>query len=182
MRPFDFLGLKNLTLITNITDLIKKNRNINIVISDLVLDDEKTFLLLQRGDTVGVFQLESNGIKDVLRRLKPTCFEEIIAVNALYRPGPLSSGMVDDFIERIQAFLPKASNQWTEEQRHESLGACFSFSMDNFPKNDAGKKLEIALSKLSVFDSFFFDSIAMPVLENGIPENDAENVQAKTRA
>jgi DNA polymerase-3 subunit alpha len=96
----DFLGLKNLTLITNIIDLIKKNNNIDILISDLDLSDEKTFALLQRGDTAGVFQLESNGIKDVLRRLKPTCFEEIIAVNALYRPGPLSSGMVDDFIER----------------------------------------------------------------------------------
>jgi DNA polymerase-3 subunit alpha len=96
----DFLGLKNLTLITNIVDLIKKNNNINIVISDLDLTDEKTFNLLQKGETAGVFQLESNGLKDVLRRLKPTCFEEIIAVNALYRPGPLSSGMVDDFIER----------------------------------------------------------------------------------
>lgn len=96
----DFLGLKNLTLITNIIDLIKKNNNIEILISDLDLADEKTFALLQRGDTAGVFQLESNGLKDVLRRLKPNCFEEIIAVNALYRPGPLSSGMVDDFIER----------------------------------------------------------------------------------
>ncbi len=96
----DFLGLKNLTLITNIIDLIKKNNKIDIQINDLPLDDEKTFSLLQRGDTAGVFQLESNGIKDVLRRLKPSCFEEIIAVNALYRPGPLGSGMVDDFIER----------------------------------------------------------------------------------
>jgi DNA polymerase-3 subunit alpha len=96
----DFLGLKNLTLISTMINLIKQNYNIDISISDLPLNDEKTFMLLQKGATTGVFQLESNGIKDVLRRLKPSCFEEIIAVNALYRPGPLGSGMVDDFIER----------------------------------------------------------------------------------
>lgn len=96
----DFLGLKNLTLITNIIALIKKNYDKNIDISFIPLDDIETFNLFQKGDTAGVFQLESNGIKDVLRRLQPSYFEEIIAVNALYRPGPLGSGMVDDFIER----------------------------------------------------------------------------------
>lgn len=98
----DFLGLKNLTLITNLVQVIHKNHGILLDISNLPLDDEKTFKLLQSGETSGVFQLESNGIKDVLRRLKPTCFEDIIAVNALYRPGPLGSGMVEDFILRKQ--------------------------------------------------------------------------------
>jgi DNA polymerase-3 subunit alpha len=96
----DFLGLKNLTLITNITLLIKKNHNVDIDITELPLDDKITFDLLSKGDTSGVFQFESSGIKDVLKRLGPTCFEDLIAVNALYRPGPLGSGMVDDFIER----------------------------------------------------------------------------------
>lgn len=96
----DFLGLKNLTLITNIITLVKKNYGIVIDILDIPLDDEKAFSLLRAGNTAGVFQFESNGIKDVLRKLQPTTFEEIIAVNALYRPGPLGSGMVDDFIER----------------------------------------------------------------------------------
>jgi DNA polymerase-3 subunit alpha len=96
----DFLGLKNLTLIKNILTLIKKTHNIAINILKIPMDDEKTFALLQRGETTGVFQLESSGIKDVLRRLSPTHFEEVIAVNALYRPGPLGSGMVDDYIER----------------------------------------------------------------------------------
>lgn len=96
----DFLGLKNLTLIDRVVQLIKKNHDISIDINRLPLDDAKTFELICRGDTSGVFQLESSGLKDVLRKLQPEKFEDIIAVNALYRPGPLGSGMVDDFIER----------------------------------------------------------------------------------
>ncbi len=96
----DLLGLKNLTLIKKALGLIKKNHNININIDLLPLQDPKTFELIQAGKTSGVFQLESSGLKDVLRKLKPTVFEDIIAVNALYRPGPLGSGMVEDFILR----------------------------------------------------------------------------------
>jgi DNA polymerase III subunit alpha len=96
----DLLGLKNLTLIKKAVGLIKKNHNIAINIDLLPLKDTKTFELLQAGKTSGVFQLESSGLKDVLRKLKPTVFEDIIAVNALYRPGPLGSGMVEDFILR----------------------------------------------------------------------------------
>lgn len=96
----DLLGLKNLTLIKNVLDAIEKNHGIKINIDHIPLEDKKAFELLCAGKTSGVFQLESDGIKDVLRRLKPEKFEDIIAVNALYRPGPLGSGMVDDFIER----------------------------------------------------------------------------------
>ncbi len=96
----DFLGLKNLTLIQRVVRLIKEQHNIQLSITKLPLDDKRTFALISAGETSGVFQLESSGLKDVLRRLQPACFEDIIAVNALYRPGPLGSGMVDDFIER----------------------------------------------------------------------------------
>ncbi len=96
----DLLGLKNLTLVDRVVRLIKKNHDHHINIDKLPLDDTKTFKLLQQGQTSGVFQLESEGLKEVLRKLKPEKFEDIIAVNALYRPGPLGSGMVDDFIER----------------------------------------------------------------------------------
>ena len=96
----DFLGLKNLTLIDRILKLIKRVRNVDIDIDKIPTDDPKTFELICEGKTSGVFQLESDGLKDVLRRLQPEKFEDIIAVNALYRPGPLGSGMVDDFIER----------------------------------------------------------------------------------
>lgn len=96
----DLLGLKNLTLIDKTVQLIKKLYSITIFIDTLPMNDQKTFDLLSKGTTSGVFQLESDGLKDVLRKLKPSRFEDIIAVNALYRPGPLGSGMVDDFIER----------------------------------------------------------------------------------
>ncbi|KKT01631.1 MAG: polymerase III, alpha subunit protein [candidate division TM6 bacterium GW2011_GWF2_43_17] len=96
----DFLGLKNLTLIKRVVDLVKKNHNVEIDPAYLPLDDEKTFELFTSGDTTGVFQFEGNGIREMLRRLKPEGIEDIIAANALYRPGPLGSGMVDDFIER----------------------------------------------------------------------------------
>ncbi|MBP9765173.1 DNA polymerase III subunit alpha [Candidatus Babeliales bacterium] len=96
----DLLGLKNLTLIKNALHSIKSNHNIHIDIDHIPLDDPKTFQLIQEGKTSGVFQLESDGLKDVLRKLKPDKFEDIIAVNALYRPGPLGSGMVDDYILR----------------------------------------------------------------------------------
>jgi DNA polymerase III subunit alpha len=98
----DLLGLKNLTLIERALQLIKKNHGISINLDTLPLDDPKTFHLICQGKTSGVFQLESNGLKEVLQKLQPEKFEDIIAVNALYRPGPLGSGMVDDFIERKQ--------------------------------------------------------------------------------
>ncbi|HSC25490.1 MAG TPA: DNA polymerase III subunit alpha [Candidatus Babeliales bacterium] len=96
----DFLGLKNLTLIDRVLQLIKKNHGISLDMNKLSLEDKLTFELICEGKTSGVFQLESSGLKEVLRKLKPDKFEDIIAVNALYRPGPLGSGMVDDFIER----------------------------------------------------------------------------------
>lgn len=96
----DLLGLKNLTLIDRALQLIKKNHGVSINLDKLSLDDAKTFALLCKGKTSGVFQLESEGLKEVLRKLHPEKFEDIIAVNALYRPGPLGSGMVEDFIER----------------------------------------------------------------------------------
>ncbi|MBP7854665.1 DNA polymerase III subunit alpha, partial [Candidatus Babeliales bacterium] len=96
----DLLGLKNLTLIKNVIALVKQHHNIDIDIDFIPLDDVKTFALIQAGKTSGVFQLESDGLKEVLKKLKPDKFEDIIAVNALYRPGPLGSGMVDDYILR----------------------------------------------------------------------------------
>jgi DNA polymerase-3 subunit alpha len=87
---FDFLGLKTLDVIQNAVDLIHEI-GVNIDMSHLPLDDEKTYSLLSRGDTTGVFQLESSGMRDMLRRLKPNRFEDIIALVALYRPGPMDN-------------------------------------------------------------------------------------------
>lgn len=96
----DFLGLKNLTVIDRALKAIKKNHGVDINLDTLPLDDSKSFELLCKGDANGIFQFESDGIKEVLRKLQPDKFEDLIAVNALYRPGPLGSGMVDDYIDR----------------------------------------------------------------------------------
>jgi DNA polymerase-3 subunit alpha len=96
----DFLGLKNLTIIDKCLKRIKKYKGIGIDISNIPLDDKKTYKLLANANTNGVFQLESSGMQKLLRELGPTEFEDIIAIVALYRPGPLNSGMTKDFIAR----------------------------------------------------------------------------------
>jgi DNA polymerase-3 subunit alpha len=99
---FDFLGLRNLTIIEKTVELINRRRpdDDQLDISLIPMDDPQAFQLLCKGDTTGVFQLESEGMKGLIRKLKPDCFEDIIALVALYRPGPLGSGMVDDYVER----------------------------------------------------------------------------------
>jgi DNA polymerase-3 subunit alpha len=97
---FDFLGLRNLTVIDNAVKLIKKNHSVELDMRKLPLDDAKTYELLSLGNTAGVFQLESPGMRDLIVRLKPENFHDLTALVALYRPGPLESGMVDEFINR----------------------------------------------------------------------------------
>jgi DNA polymerase III subunit alpha len=101
---FDFLGLRNLTIIDGAVKLINQRLALSgeesIDITRIRLDDSKTFDLLKRAETTGIFQLESRGMKELISKLAPDCFEEIIALVALYRPGPLGSGMVDDFVNR----------------------------------------------------------------------------------
>ena len=95
----NILGLKTLTIIDDALKLIQK-KGVNIDINNPPLNDRKVYQLLSRGETSGVFQLESEGMRRILRKLKPDCFEDLIAMVALYRPGPLGSGMVDDYIDR----------------------------------------------------------------------------------
>lgn len=100
LLKMDFLGLRTLTVIDETLKIIKKIRNIDIDITAAPLDDEATYRLLADADSTGVFQLESSGMRDLLRKFKPEKFEDIIAILALFRPGPMGSGMLDDFIER----------------------------------------------------------------------------------
>ncbi|MCX7965633.1 MAG: DNA polymerase III subunit alpha [Syntrophorhabdaceae bacterium] len=95
----DFLGLETLTLMHDVIEMLKKD-GIEVDIDKIPLDDKKTYELLSSGDTSGVFQLESRGMKDLLVKLKPSKFEDIMPLIALYRPGPLKSGMVEEFIRR----------------------------------------------------------------------------------
>ncbi len=103
---FDFLGLKTLTVIENAVRLVREGGERDFSIEDIPLDDKKTYDLLSSGATTGVFQLESSGMKELLIKMKPSTFEDVIALVALYRPGPLGSGMVDDFIKRKHGKIP----------------------------------------------------------------------------
>ena len=97
---FDFLGLKTLTVIRKAVEMVRRHRDPALTLESMDLADAETYQLLSSGATNGVFQLESAGMKELLVKLKPEAFEDIIALVALYRPGPLGSGMVDDFIKR----------------------------------------------------------------------------------
>src|SRR5690606_9528476 len=101
---FDFLGLRTLTILQWAVNMantrLAKEGRAAIDINSIPLVDKKSFDLLQTADTTAVFQLESRGMKDLIRRLQPDCFEDMIALVALFRPGPLQSGMVDNFIDR----------------------------------------------------------------------------------
>lgn len=106
LLKMDFLGLRTLTLLENTVKIIKDTTGEEINLNSLPLDDEKTYRLLQEGETIGVFQLESSGMRKLLRDMKPECFEDISSVLALYRPGPLGSGMVSDFVRRKRGEEP----------------------------------------------------------------------------
>jgi DNA polymerase-3 subunit alpha len=98
LLKMDFLGLRTLTLLDNAIRLIEKTRGVHLDLYNLPLDDKATYDLLQRGDAKGVFQFESDGIRELLKRLRPDNIRDIIACTALYRPGPLEGGMVDDYV------------------------------------------------------------------------------------
>jgi len=100
LLKMDFLGLRNLTVIDETIKILKRVKKIDLDIEKIPLDDKKTYEMLSRAESIGVFQLESSGMRDLLRKLKPTEFEDIVALLALFRPGPIGSGMVDDFIKR----------------------------------------------------------------------------------
>ena len=99
LLKMDFLGLRNLTILSNAVNIIERTRNQRLDLMRIPTDDAETFQLLQRGETKGVFQLESGGIRDLLQKMKPDHFRDIIATNALYRPGPLEGGMVQQYID-----------------------------------------------------------------------------------
>jgi DNA polymerase-3 subunit alpha len=102
LLKMDFLGLSTLTLIDDALKEIKRTEGLDLDMDNLSLDDAKTFKIFAEGATYGIFQFESSGMRDLLRRAKPSRFDDLIALNALYRPGPLKSGMVDDWVERKQ--------------------------------------------------------------------------------
>ena len=157
----DFLGLKNLTIIQHAIKIIEKTKGVKIDIDEIPLDDEKTYELLQNALTTGVFQLESGGMKRYLKQLKPTTFEDVIAMVALYRPGPMD--WIPDFIARkhgrkkIDYIHPKlepilkntygvAVYQEQVMQISQAL-AGFSLSEATFCEKRSGKKFRNSFAK-----------------------------------
>lgn len=100
LLKMDFLGLTTLTVLDDAVALIEQNRGVEIKLADLPLNDAGTFTVFARADTSGIFQFESHGMREILRRYQPTRLEDLTALNALYRPGPIQGGMIDDFIAR----------------------------------------------------------------------------------
>ena len=100
LLKMDFLGLTTLTVLDDAVRMIEENRGEKLDLNALPLDDAATYLLFARGDTTGIFQFESHGMRDILKRYQPTRLEDLTALNALYRPGPIQGGMIDDFIAR----------------------------------------------------------------------------------
>jgi DNA polymerase-3 subunit alpha len=122
LMKMDFLGLRYLTIVSKTLEIIARTRGEKLDPLAFPLDDPATFALLCRGETKGIFQLESGGIRDLLQRMKPDHFLDIVAVNALYRPGPLEGGMVDDYVAvkhgRQQAEYPHPVMKEVLEETH----------------------------------------------------------------
>src|ERR1700687_4907800 len=100
LLKMDFLGLTTLTVLNDAVRMVKQNRGVELDLETLPLDDPETYKLFARGDATAIFQFESHGMRDILRRYQPTRVEDLTALNALYRPGPIQGGMIDDFINR----------------------------------------------------------------------------------
>src|ERR1700704_3846846 len=122
LLKMDFLGLTTLTIIDNALKLIEQHRGVKVVLEDVPLDDAASYEIFSKGFTSGVFQFESPGMRDILRRYQPTRIEDLTALNALYRPGPIQGGMLDDFIERKHG---RKDVKWDFPELKEILGETY---------------------------------------------------------
>src|SRR5204862_2808230 len=106
LLKMDFLGLRNLDVLTDTVEIIRNTRGIDLDIDAIPLDDEPTFELLRRADSIGVFQLEGGPMRALMRSLAPTTFEDVAALVALYRPGPMAANMHNDYADRKNGRKP----------------------------------------------------------------------------
>jgi DNA polymerase-3 subunit alpha len=185
LLKMDFLGLSNLTIINNALRIIKKVHETDINLAEIPLDDEKTFALLKKGDTTGVFQLESAGMKRYLRDLQPTVFDDIIAMCALYRPGPLGAGLTDSFVKRKNGKEPVSyEHELTKNALESTYGVIvyqeqvmqMSKEMSGFTGGEAdtlrkgiGKKIPEVMAKMG--QKFIDGAVA-----NGVPKTVVEKI------
>src|SRR5690606_8487870 len=106
LLKMDFLGLRNLDVISDTIELIRRHKGVELDIDDVPLDDEETLALLRRGDSIGVFQLEGGPMRALMRSLAPTSFDDVAALVALYRPGPMAANMHNDYADRKNGRKP----------------------------------------------------------------------------
>lgn len=187
LLKMDFLGLRNLTLLSDVQELVRKHKDINIQLESIPLDDPATYELIRSGATTGVFQLESPGMRALIRRLEPTEFPDLIAILALYRPGPLESGMVDDYIERKHGRQPVVyPHERVREILAETYGlpiyqdqvmlmaqklAGFSLAEADQLRKAMGKKKPEVMAKMR-------DKFLAGCIQNGLTEGEAEAIFA----
>lgn len=180
----DFLGLETLTLIDNVIRLLK-SEGIHIDISKIPLDDEKTYELLSSGNTSGVFQLESRGMRELLTKLRPSKFEDIMPLIALYRPGPLKSGMVDEFIKRKNnPSLVRYETPLLEEVLHDTYGVIvyqeqimkIASRLANFSLKEADALRKAISKKNPEVLERYREQFIKGARENGVKPNVAERI------
>ncbi|MCX5696039.1 MAG: DNA polymerase III subunit alpha [Candidatus Omnitrophica bacterium] len=181
----DFLGLRTLTVIDQALKIIKETKGKDIQIRKLPLDDQKTYQLLAQAKTMGVFQVESSGMRDLLKKLEPERFEDLIALLALYRPGPIGSGMLNDFIKRKHKLVPiKYEHPKLETVLKETYGIMvyqeqimqiasllggFSLAQADILRKAMGKKIPEVMEKQR--SNFIHGSV-----KNGIKESTAAKI------
>jgi len=185
LLKMDFLGLKNLTLIQKTINIIRRRHKVEIDLGKIPLDDPKAFELFQKGETTGFFQFESSGMRRYLKKLNPTSFEDIISMVALYRPGPLNSGMIDEFIARKKGLKESSySHPSMKEALKNTYGVIvyqeqvmqLSKDMAGFTGGEAdtlrkgmGKKIAELILKLR-------ESFVKGCVKNGVSQKVAEKV------
>jgi DNA polymerase III subunit alpha len=185
LLKMDFLGLTTLTVLHDAVKMVEQNRGVKVEIDSLTLDDAETYKLFARGDTTAIFQFESHGMRDILRRYQPTKIEDLTALNALYRPGPIQGGMIDDFINRkhgktkVSYELPQLLDILQEtygvilyqEQVMQIANRLASFSLGeaDILRRAMGKKKK---EEMAAQRAKFLDGCA----KNKIPEKKAERI------
>ena len=183
LLKMDFLGLRNLTILSDVQELVRKRKGVEIALEKIPLDDPATYELIRSGATSGVFQLESAGMRALIRRLAPTEFRDLIAILALYRPGPLESGMVDDYIERKHGRQPITyPHERVRDVLEETYGlpiyqdqvmlmaqklAGFSLGEADILRKAMGKKKPEVMAEMR-------EKFVAGCVKNGIPREEAE--------
>jgi len=184
LLKMDFLGLKTLTLLEDCLKRIRQDRGVGLELEHLALDDRETYALFCRAQTGGVFQFESSGMQDILRKLQPDRFEDLIALNALYRPGPIKSGMIDEYIRgrhgkttahpmpRLREILDETYGVIVYQEqvmRIASVLGGFTLGQADLLRHAMGKKKQKEM-----------DAMRPPFLkgarERGIPEKEAQKI------